>query len=100
MIHDVSTPSSLNMTTQEWFHTVVTEDSGGKSADILTTFGFGWIDVRDYAEIQALALEKEDAGGERIIISAGEFSSAREVITVNHCLTIVLGPFVWQDWSE
>lgn len=60
------------MTTQEWFHTVVTENSGGKSADILTTFGFGWIDVRDYAEIQALALEKEDAGGERIIISAGE----------------------------
>ena len=30
-----------------------------------------WVDVRDVALAHALALEKPDAGGERIIVSAG-----------------------------
>lgn len=40
----------------------------------------GWIDVRDLGEAHVRALEKEAAGGERIIVSAGQFT--------------------WQDWSE
>jgi len=38
-----------------------------------------WVDVRDIAMAHALALEKEDAGGQRVIISAGSF--------------------IWQEWG-
>ncbi|KAH6916517.1 D-lactaldehyde dehydrogenase [Coprinopsis sp. MPI-PUGE-AT-0042] len=38
-----------------------------------------WVDVRDLTDAHVLALEKEEAGGERIFISAG--------------------PLVWQDWG-
>lgn len=31
-----------------------------------------WIDVRDVGETHALALEREEAGGERILISGGK----------------------------
>jgi nucleoside-diphosphate-sugar epimerase len=40
--------------------------------------GSCWIDVRDLGRAHVLALLKAQAGGERIIVSAG--------------------PFVWQDW--
>ncbi|KAJ8703506.1 hypothetical protein PTI98_002124 [Pleurotus ostreatus] len=50
------------------------------SSETLTPTGSCWIDVRDLAEGHAKALEVPDAGGERIIISAG--------------------PYVWQDWSK
>lgn len=35
--------------------------------------GSGWIDVRDVADAHVLAAQKEDAGGQRIILSAGDF---------------------------
>ena len=38
-----------------------------------------WIDVRDVALAHVLALQKEEAGGERIIVSSGKW--------------------VWQDWG-
>ena len=41
---------------------------------------FCWIDVRDLAEAHVLAIKKQEAGGERIIVSAG--------------------PFKWQDFGE
>ena len=37
-----------------------------------------WIDVRDVSEAHVLALEKEAAGGERIIISGGKSSTSTE----------------------
>lgn len=48
---------------------------GGKSLESLVNTGGpgSWIDVRDLAEYHALALEKEEAGGERIIVSAGSY---------------------------
>lgn len=46
--------------------------------DPLTEPGHGWVDVRDVAEAHVRSLEARDAGGERIIVSAGGF--------------------VWQDW--
>lgn len=54
-----------------WYTTVVKEDMGGKSEDALAKETDSWIDVRDLALAHVLALEKEAAGGERIIISAG-----------------------------
>ena len=35
--------------------------------------GSGWIDVRDVALAHVLAMEKDAAGGQRIILSAGDF---------------------------
>lgn len=56
----------------EWYNTVVRDDMGGKSADVLATGGTCWVDVRDVALAHVLMLEKEEAGGERFIVSAGE----------------------------
>ncbi|KAG6875202.1 hypothetical protein C0992_004786 [Termitomyces sp. T32_za158] len=75
-IHDVKNPESLNTSSRLWYDVVVV---GGQSEDFLKT-GIAFIDVRDVAEAHALALEKEAAGGERIIISAG--------------------PFIWQQWVD
>lgn len=50
------------------------------TTEALTTTGSSWIDVRDLAEAHTRALEKAEAGGERIIV----------------CVE----PFVWQDWSK
>lgn len=46
---------------------------GGKSLDTVSTIGGGYVDVRDIALAHALALMKEEAGGERLLISKGEF---------------------------
>jgi nucleoside-diphosphate-sugar epimerase len=53
---------------------------GGKSMDTLATSGSAWIDVRDLAQARVLAIEKSEAGGERIIVSQALL--------------------VWQDWIE
>ena len=42
--------------------------------------GGSWVDVRDLAEAHVLALERESAGGQRIIASAGQW--------------------IWQEWGE
>lgn len=41
-------------------------------SNFLSQNGSCYVDVRDLAEAHRLALEKEGAGGERIIINAGE----------------------------
>ena len=52
----------------------------GRTEDTMFRPGSGWIDVRDIALAHVLAAQKPEAGGERIIISAGDF--------------------VWQDFRE
>lgn len=72
IIHEVSSVSALNCSVLEWYNTVVSQDMDGKSLESLAKVGNGgWADVRDVAEAHVLALEKEAAGGERIIVSAG-----------------------------
>lgn len=39
--------------------------------EFLANVGGNWVDVRDLAEAHTLALEKEAAGGQRIIVSCG-----------------------------
>ncbi|KAF5377007.1 hypothetical protein D9615_007320 [Tricholomella constricta] len=68
-IHDIKNPDALNTSARMWYETVLVD---GKSKDFLTVQGLAYADVRDVAEAHVLALEKEAAGGERIIISAGE----------------------------
>ena len=42
--------------------------SSGKSNEILATTGSSFVDVRDLANAHVLALRKEAAGGERILV--------------------------------
>ncbi|RDB27412.1 hypothetical protein Hypma_004368, partial [Hypsizygus marmoreus] len=78
VIHDVKDLASLNTSARQWYDAVLVE--GAFSKEALETQGSGWIDVRDVAEAHVRALEKEAAGGERIIVSAGSY--------------------VWQDWRD
>ncbi|KAF5377008.1 hypothetical protein D9615_007321 [Tricholomella constricta] len=68
-IHDVKSPEALNTSARMWYEAVLVD---GKSKDFLTVQGAIYVDVRDAAEAHVLALEKEAAGGERIIINAGD----------------------------
>ncbi|KAG6864719.1 hypothetical protein C0991_007672 [Blastosporella zonata] len=77
VIHDVKNAEALNTSLRHWYDVIL---GISHSEALLKTEGSGYIDVRDVAEAHTLALEKEAAGGERIIVSAGSF--------------------VWQHWRE
>jgi nucleoside-diphosphate-sugar epimerase len=65
----------LNTSVKSWWDNVVSDKPKTKET---LAFASSWVDVRDLADAHVLALEKEAAGGERIIVSAGAF--------------------VWQEW--
>ncbi|KAJ7033273.1 D-lactaldehyde dehydrogenase [Mycena alexandri] len=71
-IHDVSSIDALN-TSARMMYNAFTKPGGA-------TGGGCWIDVRDLALAHVRALQKEEAGGERMIITAGAFA--------------------WQDWLD
>lgn len=60
----------------EFFGTVV---KGTKDSKTMANAGSAWVDVRDLAEAYVLASEKPEAGGERIIVCAGESSLFQHV---------------------
>ncbi|KAJ7597563.1 D-lactaldehyde dehydrogenase [Mycena floridula] len=76
--HEVPNPASLNVSTKQWYETVFHDELKAEPSAEFLLSGNSWVDVRDLAEAHVLALEKESAGGERFIVSAG--------------------PFIWQDW--
>ncbi|KAI6010836.1 hypothetical protein F5J12DRAFT_904936 [Pisolithus orientalis] len=70
VIHDVTDPSSLG-SSMRWFYDNIVDPV--KSAELgnnsFMGTGGSWADVRDIATAHRLALETQEAGGERIIIS-------------------------------
>lgn len=38
----------------------------------LISLGQAWVDVRDLSEAHAVALEKQEAGGQRILVATGK----------------------------
>ncbi|KAG5719285.1 NADPH-dependent methylglyoxal reductase GRE2 [Termitomyces sp. T112] len=76
-IHELESPDALNTSLRQWYDAVL---GNNQNETFLKVQGSAYIDVRDVAEAHTLALEKEAAGGERIIISAGSY--------------------VWQDWLD
>ncbi|KAF4623189.1 hypothetical protein D9613_001339 [Agrocybe pediades] len=76
-IHDIKSASALNTSLKLWYDTLTGEPA--KTRDQLKA-SFTWVDVRDTALAHILALEKAEAGGERIITAAG--------------------PCLWQEWLE
>ncbi|KAJ3877793.1 D-lactaldehyde dehydrogenase, partial [Lentinula edodes] len=83
VIHDVSSPSALGTSAGDWYNSVVRPDMGGKTLEVITTIGGGWVDVRDIALAHVLALQKNEAGGERLLISKGEFVYQDFIDTAN-----------------
>ncbi|KAG6901798.1 hypothetical protein C0995_007824 [Termitomyces sp. Mi166 len=75
-IHEVKNLDALNTSARQWYNAVLVNQDEA----FFKIQGSSYIDVRDVAEAHTLALEKEAAGGERIIISAGTY--------------------VWQDWRK
>ncbi|KAJ7490833.1 D-lactaldehyde dehydrogenase [Mycena latifolia] len=73
VIHAVSSPEALNTSAMAMYNAFT------KPAGALAPGGC-WVDVRDLALAHVRALQKEEAGGERIIIAAGAFT--------------------WQDWLD
>ncbi|KAH6904336.1 D-lactaldehyde dehydrogenase [Coprinopsis sp. MPI-PUGE-AT-0042] len=71
VIHDVASPTNLNVSMKYWWDMVVSQEPKTREA---LSGGGSWV----HAHI--LALEKESAGGERIIVSAGQW--------------------VWQEWVD
>ncbi|KAI0260554.1 D-lactaldehyde dehydrogenase [Gloeopeniophorella convolvens] len=78
-IHDVSSLTALNTSMQDLYDAVVL----GKRDDAGLTQSAEWIDVRDLGIAHRLAGEKEAAGGERIIVSSGQYFWQEIVDTAN-----------------
>ncbi|KJA19744.1 hypothetical protein HYPSUDRAFT_204330 [Hypholoma sublateritium FD-334 SS-4] len=76
-IHDVSSITTLNTSLQLWIDTITSTTP--KSKDELLDSN-AWVDVRDVALGHVLALERPEAGGERIIVAAGAY--------------------IWQEWLD
>jgi nucleoside-diphosphate-sugar epimerase len=66
-MHEVSSVESLN-TSVNIFYQIV---KGAKKDEELSDSAGSWIDVRDVAQAHLRAIQVENAGGSRYIISAG-----------------------------
>ncbi|KAI0063643.1 D-lactaldehyde dehydrogenase [Artomyces pyxidatus] len=69
-INEVTSLKELNTSMDNFYKAVV---DGSQDAAKLASNSASWIDVRDIAKGHVLAGEKGEAGGQRIIVSAGEY---------------------------
>ncbi|KAF8880895.1 hypothetical protein CPB84DRAFT_1792180 [Gymnopilus junonius] len=76
-IQNVTSVKTLNASLQMWYDAVIADIPRTKKALSVSN---SWVDVRDNALAHVLALEKREAGGERIITTAGGFN--------------------WQEWLD
>ena len=72
-IQEIKSLESLNTSLLEWYNKVVL----GQNLETAATQGSSWIDVRDLSIAHMKAIENEEAGGERIIVSQGVFTDCR-----------------------
>ncbi|KAI6044391.1 hypothetical protein EDC04DRAFT_2938172 [Pisolithus marmoratus] len=83
-IHEVADPTSLNFSARLFYDCVAdSAKSDEASKQFLSNTFSTWVDVRDLAEGHRRALEKQEAGGERIIISAGPWRWQDFIDTAN-----------------
>ncbi|KAH6903136.1 D-lactaldehyde dehydrogenase [Coprinopsis sp. MPI-PUGE-AT-0042] len=78
-IQEVSTLLELNGSMQVWWNLIIAPLPNSLPAQLFITTNAIWVDVRDIADAHILSLEKEAAGGERILVNAGSF--------------------LWHDWT-
>jgi len=70
-IHEIGKLEDLNTSSELWYTQVIKNASSG--SDLSKSIG-SYADVRDVALANVLAVEKEAAGGERILVSAAPFT--------------------------
>jgi len=75
--HDCDSASHLNETMKAFYTAVLKPE---RPVSEFAAWQASWIDVRDLARAHTLALEKEEAGGRRFLLSSG--------------------PYIWQDWYD
>ncbi|KAJ7744054.1 hypothetical protein DFH07DRAFT_749660 [Mycena maculata] len=73
-IHAVSSPDALNTSARQFYEILTVPQTPATRHS-----GSCWVDVRDLARAHVLALLKEAAGGERIIVSAGPYLTRNTV---------------------
>ncbi|KAF5347603.1 hypothetical protein D9756_010684 [Leucocoprinus leucothites] len=77
-IHEITGgPANLNTSLKAWYDAIVS--GGPKTQEFLYTSN-SWVDVRDTALGHILALQKQEAAGERIIVCSGAYN--------------------WQEWLD
>jgi hypothetical protein len=96
MLHEANSLEESNSSLIYWYKAVF----GQLPDEELVNSGGGWVDVRDLASAHVAALEKEEAGGQRIIVSAGEDESSLCIIC-EECFNGIfdLDSFLFQDWG-
>lgn len=67
-IHEIGRLEDLNTSSELWFNQVV--KNTGSDPNLGKSVG-SYVDVRDVASANVLALEKGEAGGQRILVSTG-----------------------------
>ncbi|KAF8583139.1 NAD(P)-binding protein [Ramaria rubella] len=74
-LHKVPSPSGL-VFTLDFFYKVIRDEASIPETSLAEPFGGSahYVDVRDLADAHVKALEKEEAGNERFIVSAGVFT--------------------------
>ncbi|KAI0367231.1 D-lactaldehyde dehydrogenase [Pilatotrama ljubarskyi] len=70
VIHEAPSLDQFGGTARDWYDHVI---KGDLSGDALVKNGFEYVDVRDFAHAELLALITPQAGGERFIIRGGSF---------------------------
>lgn len=88
----------------QWYNALV-KDSKSDSDGVDLEHIESWIDVRDLAEAHVRSLEKEEAGGERIIVSGGTCIRASMILVMFIELICLLsnfapGLFNWKIWLD
>jgi len=78
LLHASAAPENLDENMSKMFKNITSPEKLLDQVQLWKT-GNCWVDVRDSANAHTVALVKEEAGGERIIVSAGTFQ--------------------WEDWA-
>ena len=79
---------------------MVVSDSPKTKEDLAESDSNSWVDVRDTALGHVLALEKEAAGGQRIITASGAFVLFNIYLLLKVILTLIdTGGYNWNEWS-
>ncbi|KAF8989798.1 D-lactaldehyde dehydrogenase [Cyathus striatus] len=83
-IHELSkSPTTLGQSSYgAWYSTVIDNPTSPRSDEVLSDVT-SWVDVRDLADVHVSALEKEEVGGERIVVPAGRVSWQQWIDTAN-----------------
>lgn len=79
LIRSLHTATSVDW----WFQVAVKGVSNGNPEALDYRGSFAYVDVRDLAQAQVNALLKEEAGGERVIVSAGGTTWQRSINILN-----------------